>query len=157
MTAYALAFFAFGLVAHSLLEVVTRGFYVLHDTWTPVKIGIGAMVVNAALGLLLLQPMQQGGLALANTLATTLETLLLLWLIRGRLGGIGGRQLSGTLARSLAATAVMAGALLIFVNLAAGWSGPLTAVAGVLVGAAVYGGMALLLGREEFRRLRQTV
>ena len=57
MTAYALAFFSFGLVAHSLLEVITRAFYALHDTWTPVKIGLLAMVINGALGLLLLQPL----------------------------------------------------------------------------------------------------
>jgi putative peptidoglycan lipid II flippase len=156
MTAYALAFFAFGLVAHSLLEVTTRAFYALHDTWTPVKIGIAAMVVNAGLGLLLLAPLAQGGLALANTIATTLETLALLWLIRPRLGGLGGRRLVNTLARSLAATMVMSGVLLLFVERAAGFEPPAIAVVGLLLGAAVYAAAALVLGRQEISQLRRT-
>jgi putative peptidoglycan lipid II flippase len=153
MTAYALAFFAFGLVAHSLLEVVTRGFYALHDTWTPVKIGIAAMVLNLALSLLLIRPLSYGGLALANTLATTLETVALLWLIRPRLGGLGGQQLAATLARSLAATLAMAGALSAFLALAGDASPWLVAIGGIALGGLVYALFAFLLGRQELRML----
>ena len=35
MVAWALAWYTVGLVAHSLLEIVTRAFYALHDTATP--------------------------------------------------------------------------------------------------------------------------
>lgn len=153
MTAYALAFFAFGLVAHSLLEVVTRAFYALHDTWTPVRIGIGAMVLNVVLSLLLLQPLSFGGLALANTIATTAETLALLWLIRPRVHGLGGRRLMASLGRALPGTLAMAGALLIFLDLSAGWSPWLVVILGILVGGAVYGAFALLLGRSDLQPL----
>ena len=156
LTAYALAFFSIGLVAHSVLEVITRAFYALHDTWTPVKIGLAAMVVNAALGILLLVPLAQGGLALANTTATTLETLALLWLIRPRIDGVGGRRLVNTLGRSLAATLVMSAALLLFTSRAGGLSPLVIAGAGVLIGAAVYGVAAFALGREELSQLRRT-
>ncbi|MEZ4769154.1 MAG: murein biosynthesis integral membrane protein MurJ [Caldilineales bacterium] len=156
LTAYALAFFSIGLVAHSLLEVVTRAFYALHDTWTPVKIGLAAMVVNAALGILLLQPLAQGGLALANTTATTLETLALLWLIRPRIAGMGGRRLVSTLGRSLVATLAMAAALLLFTSRAGSLSPLVTAVVGVLIGAAVYAVAAFALGRREIGQLRRT-
>jgi putative peptidoglycan lipid II flippase len=153
MTAYALAFFAFGLVAHSLLEVVTRAFYALHDTWTPVKIGIGAMVLNLALALLLIRPLSFGGLALANTIATTLETLALLWLIRPRVEGLGGRRLLASLARALPGTLALAGALLIFLDLASGWSPWLVAGGGILLGGAIYASFALLLGRSDLQPL----
>jgi putative peptidoglycan lipid II flippase len=153
MTAYALAFFAFGLVAHSLLEIVTRAFYALHDTWTPVKIGIGAMVVNSVLSLLLLSPLAHGGLALANTVATTLETLALLWLIRPRLGGLGGRLLLSTLGRSLAATLVMSAVLLWFTARWGDSSPWLVAGGGLVLGGMIYGAVALLLGRGEIRSL----
>jgi putative peptidoglycan lipid II flippase len=153
MTAYALAFFAFGLVAHSLLEVVTRAFYALHDTWTPVKIGIGAMVLNLALALLLIRPLTFGGLALANTVATTLETLALLWLIRPRVKGLGGRRLLASLARALPGTLALAGALLIFLDLASGWPPWLVAGGGILLGGAIYGSFALLLGRSDLKPL----
>jgi putative peptidoglycan lipid II flippase len=149
LTAFALAFFAFGLVAHSLLEVITRAFYALHDTWTPVKIGIGAMVLNIALSLLLIRPLAHGGLALANTLATTLETLALLWLIRPRLHGIDGPALRNTLLRSLLATAAMSVALLAVRPLLAGQPAWLVTGLSILLGASVYGGAALLVGRQE--------
>jgi putative peptidoglycan lipid II flippase len=151
LTAYALAFFAFGLVAHSILEVITRAFYALHDTWTPVRIGIAAMVVNVALSLLLLGPLAHGGLALANTLATTMETAALLWLIRPRLGGLGGRRLLRTLGKSLAAAAVMSMVLVWLLQTKAGLPGWLLALAGIVLGGAVYGLGALVLGREELR------
>jgi putative peptidoglycan lipid II flippase len=153
MTAYALAFFAFGLVAHSLLEVVTRAFYALHDTWTPVKIGIGAMLLNLALSLLLLRPLSFGGLALANTIATTVETLALLWLIRPRVEGLGGRRLLASLVRALPGTLAMAGALLLFLDQAVDWSPWLVAGVGILLGGAVYAAFALLLGRSDLRPL----
>ncbi|MCB0229379.1 MAG: polysaccharide biosynthesis C-terminal domain-containing protein, partial [Anaerolineae bacterium] len=156
MTAYALAFFSFGLVAHSLLEVITRAFYALHDTWTPVKIGLVAMLINATLGILLLHPMAQGGLALANTIAVTVETLTLLWLIRPRINGLGGRQLVNTLGRSLAATLVMSAALLLFTARTATMPALATVVAGLVIGATVYGVLALALGREELKQLRRT-
>ena len=149
MTAYALAFFAFGLAAHSLLEVVTRAFYALHDTWTPVKIGLAAMAVNLALSLLLLRPLSFGGLALANTVATTLEALALLVLIRPRLAGLGARRLAGSLGRTLPGAAAMIAALLVYLaatpTLAPLWR----ASGGILLGAAVYGLFAVWLGRED--------
>lgn len=153
MTAYALAFFAFGLVAHSLLEVVTRAFYALHDTWTPVKIGIAAMALNVALSLLLIRPLAYGGLALANTLATTLETLALLWLLRPRLGGLGGHALLSTLGRSLAATLAMSAALWAFLHRASAASPWLVVGGAVVMAVGVYGACALLLGRQELRQL----
>jgi putative peptidoglycan lipid II flippase len=153
MTAYALAFFTFGLVAHSLLEVITRAFYALHNTWTPVKIGIGAMVLNLVLSLLLLRPLSFGGLALANTIATTAETLVLLWLIRPQLAGLGGRRLLASLGRALPGTLAMAGALLLFLNLAADWPSWLVVGGGILLGGAVYAAFALLLGRNDLQPL----
>jgi putative peptidoglycan lipid II flippase len=85
--AYTLQFFALGLAAHSALEIVTRAFYALHDTRTPVIVGAAAMGLNVLLSLLLIGRLAQGGLALANSIATSLEALALAWLIRGRLDG----------------------------------------------------------------------
>lgn len=153
LTAYALAFFAFGLLAHSLLEVVTRAFYALHDTWTPVRIGIAAMTLNVALSLLLIRPLAHGGLALANTLATTLETLALLWLIGPRLAGLGGRRLLTTLGRGAVATLAMAAALAWFLGKWGDLPALIVAGGGILAGGLVYGVAAALLGRGELRQL----
>jgi putative peptidoglycan lipid II flippase len=155
LTAYALAFFAFGLVAHSMLEVVARAYYALHDTWTPVRFGLVAMALNVVLSLLLLQPLAHGGLALANTLATTLEVVVLLALLGPRLGGLGARRLLKTLAGSLLGTAVMIAVLFWFLGRWGGGPPLLVASGGILLGGLVYGAVVLLLGRREIAQLRR--
>lgn len=104
-TALALEFFALGLFSQSGLEILTRVFFALHDTATPVRIGIASVVLNIVLSLVLIGALAQGGLALANSIATTLEMLALLVLLRPRLGGVDG----GTLARSVLKMVVGAG------------------------------------------------
>lgn len=157
MVAYALAFYAAGLISHSVVEVVSRAFYALHDTWTPVWVGLMAMALNVVLSLLLLHPLGHGGLALANTLATTVEMLALLGLVRRRLKGLG--------ARALAQSAIRAGLAALLMGMlvwqwqqrwgdgAAWWTG----VSGVLVGAIVYTGALWALSRGEARALWQVM
>jgi putative peptidoglycan lipid II flippase len=154
-TAWALLFYAFGLVAHAVIEIVTRAFYALHDTRTPVAIGISAMAANVALSLGLMPTfaavgwMPHGGLALANSIATTGEMGVLLYLISKRLGGLGGSQLYGALGRmGLACLGMLAGLALTTTGLATSpaW---LVSAASILVGGSVYGLITLLLKSEE--------
>ena len=161
--AWALMFYAPGLIAHSLVEIITRAFFALKDTWTPVLVGVGAMVGNIGLSLLLVRLIgdptalvdgPQGGLALANSLASTVEMALLLWLIRRRLGGVGG-SLRGGVGRMALAALGMALALWGALQLA-----PLTALPRLVstplliaIGGATYMAIAWLLGIDETRRL----
>lgn len=50
-TADTLAFFSFSLFAQSLIFLLARGFYALHNTWTPLWIGIVSAIVNVAAGI----------------------------------------------------------------------------------------------------------
>ena len=38
-----------------MLEILVRAFYALHDTWTPVKVGVVAMALNIVLSLALIR------------------------------------------------------------------------------------------------------
>ncbi|MFN2271452.1 MAG: murein biosynthesis integral membrane protein MurJ [Anaerolineae bacterium] len=155
--AWALAFFALGLVGHSGLEIIARAFYALHDTFTPVWVGGLAMALNLALSLALPGAfasqgwMAHGGLALANSVATLLETGVLLVLIRRRLHGVEGRQMLSACARSGLAALAMGAALLGWRALLADASALLVGGGGVVLGAAVYLGAAALLRAEELR------
>jgi putative peptidoglycan lipid II flippase len=162
LTAWALLFFALGLVGHAIVEILTRVFYALKDTKTPVGVGIAAMVVNIGLSLLLLALFARlnwpphGGLALANSAAVTLEMAALLWLLRPRLGGLGGPGLGRAVARmglAAAGLALALAGLLPFLPASPAWLGGLV---GVVVGGLVYGGLAYALRVEELREvLRQ--
>ena len=153
--AWALAFFALGLVGHSGLEVIARAFYALHDTFTPVWVGSLAVALNIILSLTLPGAfeaqgwMKHGGLALANTIATLLETAVLLALIRRRLNGIEGRRTLVAFVKSGLAALVMIAALIGWRTLLPNASPLLVGGAGVMLGMVIYLGAALLLRAEE--------
>ncbi|HUV74457.1 MAG TPA: murein biosynthesis integral membrane protein MurJ [Anaerolineae bacterium] len=152
--AWALQFYALGLVAHSALEILTRGFYSMHDTRTPVAIGAGAMLLNIIFSLALIAPLQHGGLALANSLATILEIVVLLVVIRGRLGGFDGRALMRCAVKTGLAATVMGLAILWYTATSGASHVALRAGGGVLFGGVVFLIVSLATRSEELRGLR---
>jgi len=159
LVAWALLWYAAGLVGHSLVEIVSRAFYALHDTRTPVAVGVAAMSLNVLFSLTFpgwfesLGWLPHGGLALANSLATALEMVALLVLMRGRLNGLQGREvLAGGLQAALG-TVVMSAALVGWLGLTAGRSTWLVGLGGAGLGAVVYGLIILGLGVPEGREL----
>jgi putative peptidoglycan lipid II flippase len=87
----ALGFYALGLVGHSSLELVARAYFALQDTITPLLIAAAAAIFQVLFALAFMDGLGHGGLALANSLAITLEVLVLLYFLRRRLGGVEGR------------------------------------------------------------------
>jgi putative peptidoglycan lipid II flippase len=151
LTVSALQFYALGLFAHSTVEIVTRAFYALHDTMTPVALGAAAMLMNIALSLVLVGPLQHGGLALANTVATTLEMLLLVELLRRRLGNFDDGLLLSSLGKTVGATALMAVALAGLLLALPALPSVVVSVLGIGLGAGVYVGAAAVLRAPELQ------
>ncbi len=81
MTVDALRLYALGLGGLAAVEVLTRGYYALLDTRTPLVVAAIAALANVALALFLREHLSFRGLALAVSLAATLEAglLILLW------------------------------------------------------------------------------
>lgn len=103
----ALAIYAAGIAAHSGIEILSRGFYALADTRTPVAIAVAAMVLNLALSAALVAPFGLRGLAGAASITAFVEFGLLLWVLSTRLGGLERRALGRTVGSTLAATATL--------------------------------------------------
>jgi putative peptidoglycan lipid II flippase len=154
LVAWALLWYASGLVAHSVLEVVTRAFFALKDTKTPTLITTLAMALNLGLSLLFsawfiqLGWMPHGGLALANTTATFLEVGALLFLLRRKTGGLGGTRVLAALGQGTLATLGMWIALVGWLWLTAERAAWLQALGGVVIGGGVYG-LLLLVQRVD--------
>jgi putative peptidoglycan lipid II flippase len=153
MIAWALLWYALGLVGHSLVEITSRAFYALHDTRTPVLVGVAAMTLNVVFSLAFARLFQawglapHGGLALANSLATGLEAAALLALMRRRLGGLEGSQVLRAGLAGAAATAGMGAALLAWTRLPQpDWA---LAAGGILLGGLLYGGLLPVLRVRE--------
>lgn len=85
MTYEALLFYALGLWAFSGIRVMVAAFYAFQDTKTPVKVASVALVANLILSLFLMGPLRHGGLALALSLASSLQLFLLVFFLKRRL------------------------------------------------------------------------
>ncbi|MBS1249690.1 MAG: putative lipid II flippase MurJ [Chloroflexi bacterium] len=163
LVAWALLWYAAGLVGHSVVEILARAFYALHDTKTPVFVGAGAMALNVGFSFLFSALferwgwMPHGGLALANSLATALEMAGLLFLMRKRLRGMkGGEILKGGSSAALASGGM---ALTLWAWLARFSASPawVAGGVGVAVGGAVYFGVILILGVKEVRQVMANI
>lgn len=107
LTAYALLFYAAGLWAFSAVRIVVSIFYALQDTKTPVKIACVSVAANIVLGIVLMQFLAHGGLALATSLASMVNLAMLLWSLRRRLGLLGMRRVVRSVAVSAACSVLM--------------------------------------------------
>ncbi|MCX6023930.1 MAG: polysaccharide biosynthesis C-terminal domain-containing protein, partial [Chloroflexi bacterium] len=160
-TAAAVASFGTGLFAYAAIEVITRGYYALRDTVTPLWYGGLALALNLAFGLLLMGQLGVAGLALGMALSTAIEFFGMYETLRRRLNGLHTAAMLRSTASTVAATAVMAAAVL-------GWRaalndgttplGLLTVVAGgVIIGAATFLATALACGSPEARQIAARV
>ena len=107
MTTWALLFHASGIFFIALYRNVVQVFYAQKDLKTPTWVAAGIMVLHVGLCYGLAIPLRHGGVALAGSLAAALNAGWLFWILRRRLGRLGGRWVARSLARILAATALM--------------------------------------------------
>jgi putative peptidoglycan lipid II flippase len=159
LVSWALLWYGIGLVSHSVVEILARAFYSLHDTITPVIVGVFAMSFNVGFSYLFaawfnrIGWLPHGGLALANTVATTIEMIGLLYFMRKKLEKLEGITIIQTLLKVLVAITIMSISLWIWMikmNDQPAW---LTAVGGIVIGAIVYGITLFVLKEEGVKSL----
>ena len=144
LVAWALLWYAAGLVGHSIMEVLTRAFYAQQDTKTPVIIGTIAMGLNVVFSIAFSRWFAKigwyplGGLALANSLATALEAVTLFIFMRKRLNGIEGKTIADGAWRVGLAGLGMAVGLLVWIQLSGGWMRWLVTLGGIALGMSIY-------------------
>jgi putative peptidoglycan lipid II flippase len=155
MVVWALSFYAVGLAAHSLIEVLARAFFAMQDTATPVAVSVGGMLLNVVLSLLLvtlfyaLGWMPHGALALANSLATIVEMGVLILLLRRKIQWLMDRAGWWSLGRTALASAGMGAVLWIWRAALPSASVWILGPGGILLGVSAYGLASLLLGSTE--------
>ena len=108
LTSDALLYYAVGLWAFAAVRIVVSMFYALQDTRTPVVSATVAIAANIGLGIALMGPMKHCGLALATSLASTLNLAMLVMALRNRLGTIRWRPMVSSCLKTVLASAVMA-------------------------------------------------
>ena len=154
LTAWALMFFAVGLSAFSMVKIVVQAFYVLHDTWTPVVIGVLSLLMNIACNFLFFNWLQNGGPALATSLAAFFDIFALLFIFRMRYGSAGLRDVALSSVKFGVASVVMGALTYAFVKIPGLYGGTLTQKASILIVAIVLA-VASYLGAARLLRVRE--
>ncbi len=106
-TAASLIYYAPGLVGYSAVKIAVPSFYALRDSRTPVMVSVATVAINIILNVTLVRVMSFRGLALGTAISAIFNASVLLWLLRGRLGGLEGRRLATALAKISVASLVM--------------------------------------------------
>lgn len=117
--ALVLSGYAAAVWAYSVNHVLTRAFYALGDTKTPLRAAVLMVGLNLGLNLMLIWPMREAGLALGTAVAAVAQMLLLGWWLRARLAG--GRVVDAEAGRSVAFSAATAMAMAALVAVPAVW------------------------------------
>ena len=124
ITSIPLMGYAIGLPGWAIGEILTRAFYALRDSKTPVFVSVWQFAIKIALSLILLDPVVwiaqmrlgatelasawgMGAMAFSTSVAILLEMVALLWLLHQRIGGLRLRRMLPFVYRVLLASAVM--------------------------------------------------
>jgi putative peptidoglycan lipid II flippase len=95
--------FSLGLVPYMMFQLMLRVFYALHDSRTPMFIGVAVMAANIAASLLALRLLPAGhvveGLGVAFGLSNVVGAVVSWLVLRRRLGGLAGHQIASALLR----------------------------------------------------------
>jgi putative peptidoglycan lipid II flippase len=164
----ALSAFTLGLIVHSLLEIVARSFYADKDTLTPLWAALGGAALNLGLALWLsgLYTMENpplanvAYLALANSIGTGFEVIILFLILRKRWHGLHESSLAMTTLKTLVASLVMGAVVLLVAQVFAmfGLEGRVMYTLAQLALQISLGGLAfiiaaLLLGMNEIKEI----
>lgn len=107
MTSYALYFYSIGMIGFGLREVLSRAFYAMQDTKTPMINATIAMIMNIILNIILSKFLGIGGLALATSIAAIFCTLLLFISLRKKIGPFGMKSITISFIKILCASLAM--------------------------------------------------
>jgi putative peptidoglycan lipid II flippase len=107
-TALALSCYAAGLAGYSSLKVLIPAFYALDDARTPMLVSLFSIAVNFITATYMVQTsLRHAGLALATSAVSVASFVLLLLVLRRKIGHVNGRALFTTFGKTAIAGVVM--------------------------------------------------
>ena len=115
ITATTLILFCSGIFAWCMQAIIARAFYAMLDTLTVVVTGTIMTIIFVGMGIAFIRGVHEpqriwwspAALALMVSVSAELHAFILLWLLRGRIGGINGRAMLGAIAKMFLSCAVM--------------------------------------------------
>ncbi|WP_449036063.1 murein biosynthesis integral membrane protein MurJ [Peptostreptococcus stomatis] len=107
MTASILLIYVIGILAFALRDVLTRGFYSMEDSKTPMINSIISIVFNISLNLILVKPLGYKGLAIATAVSAYIGLFLFNRSMKKKIEGYSSRDNYIVFAKALFAALIM--------------------------------------------------
>ena len=158
MTGRALRYYSIGMIAFGLRDVLTRAFYSLQDTRTPMANSAVAVLVNIALNIILAKFLGIGGLALATSISAIVSAALMFITLRKKIGPFGLKETAKSFAKMVGASILMGiAAYHSFVLFRRFLAQNAALIAAIGVGALTYGILILFMKIPEVDRTVEAV
>jgi putative peptidoglycan lipid II flippase len=156
------AIYSGAIWAFSMLQIINRGFYSLHDAKTPLRWSAYNLVLNLVIEVpLLWTDLHESAMAVGTLASFTIQSIAMLWILDRRINGIELARSAGPVGKMLIASAAMLAAC-VGVRLLPGYpagTGKMIWAAQLLtlmsVGAATYFLVCFALGLDVTRHLRR--
>lgn len=118
-TGYVLSAFSLGAFAYGLGLLVSRAFWALQDTFTPVKVSMATILINVLLALLFILGLglPTWGLALAYAIAGIIQLVVLILILSRRVGGFEGYGLGSSFLKIVLASGASGGTMFILLKI----------------------------------------
>ena len=164
LVAEVLVLFAIGLFAFSAFQLLLRASYSMQDTRTPALVNVAAVTLNVLVNLLFFLVLDLGvpGLALGHAVSYVFASIVLLIVVRARIGGLDGRRIVRSLGRVLIAGVATSVAAWLVARGIEAWLGTVTigaqalqVITAVTVGLVVFAASAAALRIEEVAMVRR--
>ena len=95
--------------AFSLLQIVNRAYYALHDTFTPLVLSIVNIVLNLVveLPLIWVPALGESGMAIGTCASFAIQALVMLWMLDRRIGGLNLSSIAPSVGKMFVAMVLM--------------------------------------------------
>ena len=157
MTSSALFYYSIGIIGFGLRDILSRVFYSIQDTKTPMINGAIAMTLNIILNIILVRYMKHSGLALATSISSIICIILLFRRLEKRVGYFGQDKIIKLLIKSIASAIAMGittkfSYYMISIFIGNSFIGQVVSLGGsVIIGIIVYFTGTLILKVEEVK------
>lgn len=158
MTANALFFYAIGMIGMGLRKILSRPFYALQDTRTPMLNAAIGVILNIILNIILSRYLGISGLALATSISAIVISILLLVNLNQKIGTLDLKSLSVSFLKILFSSIVMGvSARLIFECLLTVLNQNISLLIAIGGGAAIYLGLIYFMKIEDIDMMVQAI
>lgn len=154
-------YYAMAIWAFSVLQIVNRAYYAIHDTVTPFVMSMVNIALNLIVEIPLLWWLGESAMAVGTAVSFAIQAVIMTWMLNRKIGGLNLGRSARAVLKMILATAIMALAceglkrLAIFPHGMTRLSWAMQVSLQMAVGAAVYLAVCSALGVQMLGQLRR--